>query len=168
VLVRAPTHQPASFVFGKLNDDTGLDGSPGWSVRASPAYVVCCGSLLAQFTILGYDASAHLAEETRKASRNAPIGIISSLVCSALLGFFLLLALLFSIQDFDALLNTQFNQPIMHILCDLFGRKGSTIIFSMILCCVWSCGLLSMTSNSRLIFALSRDRALVCDSRFLL
>jgi amino acid transporter len=50
VLVKAPTHQSASFVFGTFNDGTGLEGSPGWSERASPAYVALCGALLSQFT----------------------------------------------------------------------------------------------------------------------
>ncbi len=50
VLAKAPTHQPASFVFGYFNDGTGLGDAVGWSVRASPAYVAMCGSLLAQYT----------------------------------------------------------------------------------------------------------------------
>lgn len=50
VLAKAPKHQSAAFVFGYLNDGTGVDGTPGWSERASPAYIVVCGSLLAQYT----------------------------------------------------------------------------------------------------------------------
>ena len=54
VLAKAPTHQPASFVFGTFNDGTGVDG-PGWGERASPAYVVIIGSLVAQYTLPGFD-----------------------------------------------------------------------------------------------------------------
>lgn len=61
VVAKAPTHQPARFVFAKFYDGT---GDPGWSIRASPAYVAICGVLLSQYTITGFDASAHLSEET--------------------------------------------------------------------------------------------------------
>jgi amino acid transporter len=64
VLVFAPTHhQPASFVFGHLVNLTGLH--IGWW------YIVPIGLLLAQYTFTGYDASAHMTEETHQASRAA-------------------------------------------------------------------------------------------------
>ena len=101
VLAKAPTHQPASFVFSKFYDGTGVGNAEGWSERASPAYVAAIGILLAQYTITGYDASAHLCEETKKAVRDAPMGLISAIAGSAFMGFFLLCAFLFSIQDFN-------------------------------------------------------------------
>ena len=57
VLAKAPTHQPASFVFGFFNDGTGLDAD-GWSIRASPAYVAMCGALLSQYTLTGENLAA--------------------------------------------------------------------------------------------------------------
>ncbi|KAG8984327.1 hypothetical protein FRB95_001193 [Tulasnella sp. JGI-2019a] len=48
VLAKAPTHQSAKFVFATFYDGT---GDPGWSVRASPAYVAACGVLMSQYTI---------------------------------------------------------------------------------------------------------------------
>ena len=44
ILAKAPTHQTGKFVFQTFVDGTGVDG-PGWSVRASPAYVVVVGSI---------------------------------------------------------------------------------------------------------------------------
>ncbi|TGJ80769.1 hypothetical protein E0Z10_g7979 [Xylaria hypoxylon] len=157
VLAKAPKHQPASFVFGYLNDGTGTDGSPGWSERASPAYLVVCGSLLAQYTLTGFDASAHLSEETRNASWSAPIGVISSVGFSAIFGLLVLLSFLFSIQDFEATLSSAYSQPVLQILIDVFGEDGALVLFSLIILCVWHCGLFSMTSNSRMMFAFARD-----------
>ncbi len=58
VLAKAPTHQSAKFVFAKFYDGTGdAAGGPGWSIRASPAYVAVCGVLMSQYTITGYGAS---------------------------------------------------------------------------------------------------------------
>ena len=43
-------------------------------------YVFCIGLLMAQYTFTGYDASAHMSEETRNADIAAPRGIVSSIV----------------------------------------------------------------------------------------
>ena len=48
ILAKAPKHQTAKFVFASFYDGT---GDPGWSVRASPAYVAVCGILLSQYTV---------------------------------------------------------------------------------------------------------------------
>ena len=52
ILAAAPSHQSAHFVFSTFIDGTGVDG-PGWSERASPAYVVVIGILMAQYTLTG-------------------------------------------------------------------------------------------------------------------
>lgn len=133
ILAKAPTHQPASFVFQKFYDGTGVDGSPGWSMRASPAYLALCGSLLSQYTITGFDASAHLSEETKNASWSAPIGVISSVGFSSLFGFFVILTYLFSIQDFEGTLNSKYGQPILQIFVDIAGERGALAMFSVIM-----------------------------------
>jgi amino acid transporter len=133
VLAKAPARQPASFVFGKFHDGTGQDGAEGWSVRASPAYVAVCGALLSQYTLTGFDASAHLSEETRKASWSAPIGVVSSVGFSSLFGFFVLMALLFSIQDLDVVLNSAYEQPVLQIFVDIAGEDGALALFSLVM-----------------------------------
>ena len=157
VLAKAPTHQSAKFVFATFYDGT---GDPGWSVRASPAYVAVCGILMAQYTITGYDASAHLSEETNNASWNAPLGVLMSVGVSAVFGFFLIIALLFSIQDFAGTVGSTVGQPVTQILIDIFGDKGAIALMSLIILCVWHAGLFSLTSNSRMMFAFARDHGL--------
>lgn len=132
VLAKAPTHQSGKFVFATFYDGTGLEGI-GWSIRASPAYVAMCGVLMAQYTLTGFDASAHLSEETRRADWSAPIGVVSSVGFSALFGFFVLMAFLFSIQDFDATLDNEYSQPVLKILVDVFGENGALAVFSIIM-----------------------------------
>lgn len=157
VVAAAPTHQSAKFVFATFYDGT---GDPGWSTRASPAYVACIGILMSQYTITGFDASAHLSEETRKASWSAPLGVIMSIGCSAVFGFFLLLCLLFSIQDFDSTVSSTVGQPVLQILLDIFGEDGAIVLFTLVCICVWHCGLFSLTSNSRMMYAFARDRGI--------
>lgn len=145
VLAKAGTHQTAAFTFGKFFDGTGIDGQ-GWSIRASPAYVAACGVLMSQYTILGYDASAHLCEETRKAVRDAPIGLLSAIAASAGIGFFVIVGLLFSIQDFDAVRKSPL--PVLHILMDACGKGGGLVLMVLIMLCVWHCGLFSLVRFS--------------------
>lgn len=134
VLAKAPTHQSGKFVFGTFYDGTGLvEGIAGWSVRASPAYVAVCGVLMAQYTLTGFDASAHLSEETRRADWSAPIGVVSSVGFSSLFGFFVLMAFLFSVQDFEATLDNEYEQPVLKILVDVFGENGALAVFSIIM-----------------------------------
>jgi len=112
---------------------------------------------MSQYTLTGFDASAHLSEETKKASWSAPIGVISSVGFSAFFGFFVLMAFLFSIQDFDNTVASPYGQPVLQIFVDVFGEDGAIVLFTLIIICVWHCGLFSMTSNSRMMFAFSRD-----------
>ena len=156
-LAKAPHHQSAKFVFATFYDGT---GDPGWSVRASAAYVACCGILMSQYTITGFDASAHLSEETMNASWSAPLGVLISIGVSAVFGFFLIVSLLFSIQDFPTTVSSTYSQPVLQIFIDIFGENGAIVLMTLIITCVWHCGLFSMTSNSRMMFAFSRDGAL--------
>ena len=57
------------------------------------------GALLTQYTITGYDASAHLSEETHSAADSAAKGIWRSIFYSAIGGWLLLLAFLFAVQN---------------------------------------------------------------------
>lgn len=134
VLAKAPSHQSASFVFASFRDGTAAaEGADGWGVRASDVYVAVCGALLSQYTLTGFDASAHLSEETKKASWSAPIGVVSSVGFSAVFGFFVLMALLFSIQDLGTVVNSQYGQPVLQILVDAAGEDGALALFALIM-----------------------------------
>lgn len=179
VLAKAPIHQSAKFVFATFYDGTGVDGV-GWGMRASPAYVAACGVLMSQYTITGFDASAHLcktpsfapedikidsliqnlAEETKSASWSAPLGVLMSVGVSAVFGFFIVLSLLFSIQHFESTVQSDIGQPVVQILVDIFGNAGAIVLMTLVIVCVYHCGLFSMTSNSRMMFGFARDKGL--------
>lgn len=150
VLAKAPTHRSGKFVFSTFYDGTGVGpGQEGWSIRASPAYVAAVGVLMSQYTILGFDASAHLCEETRKAVRDAPLGLLSAIAGSSLIGFFLIMALLFSIQDFHAVRTSPL--PVLKILIDACGEGGGLVLMVLIMLCVWHCGLFSLVRTPPLV-----------------
>ena len=99
LLVVVPdTHQDIGFVFSERINNSGFnDGGTGglffW------LYLLPIGFLLTQYTITGFDASAHISEETHGASRNAARGVWTSIFYSAVIGWIVLLAITFAVQD---------------------------------------------------------------------
>ena len=65
-------------------------------------YVLPLGFLLTQYTITGFDASAHVSEETHGAAESAPKGVWRSVFYSAIIGYIVLLAITFAAGDAKA------------------------------------------------------------------
>ncbi|PFH46622.1 hypothetical protein AMATHDRAFT_154317 [Amanita thiersii Skay4041] len=166
ILAKAPSHQSGDFVFRRFIDATGVDGV-GWGVRASNAYVVVIGlwhamnlEYLMTLSLSGFDASAHMTEETRNAAMSGSIGIVMSIGMSAILGWFLILGLLFSIQDLDATLTSKTGQPVTQIFLDTVGENGAIVLMVIVIGAMYFCGQVptfSITSNSRMMYAFARD-----------
>src|SRR5207302_5492024 len=90
-------HRSVGYVFGQTINNTGFGGQ-SWT-HGIFIYVFLTGLLMAQYTITGYDASAHMSEETRQASIGAAWGIVMSVVVSVIFGFLLLVAVTFAIPN---------------------------------------------------------------------
>ena len=91
LVVLPDQHASASFVFSEFQNNT------GWAGRGSGIYVFFIGMLMAQYTITGFDASAHMSEETENAAVAGPKGMVTSVWLSGIAGYILLLALTFAI-----------------------------------------------------------------------
>jgi amino acid transporter len=157
VLIIVPDHhRSASFVFSKTLNASGFSGhnfgsAPFW-------FVFGIGLLMAQYTYTGYDASAHMSEETRSASRSAAIGVVMSVVMSVIFGFILLVAVTFAIPDVQGTLNAG-AFDITYIWQNAMSKKWAE--FLLVIACVaqFFCGAASVTAASRMMFAFSRDGA---------
>uniref|UniRef100_J3LY19 Amino acid permease/ SLC12A domain-containing protein n=1 Tax=Oryza brachyantha TaxID=4533 RepID=J3LY19_ORYBR len=88
----ANTTQPASYVF------THFETAPEVTGISSSAYAAILSLLVSQYSLYGYDAAAHLTEETKGADKNGPIAILSSIGIITVFGWAYILALTFSIQ----------------------------------------------------------------------
>ncbi len=142
-------HQSVSFVFTKLVNNT------GWG---SSIYVFALGLLLAQYTFTGYDASAHMTEETQDAARSAPRGIVMSIIVSLIAGWVLLLGVTFAIQNYSG--EATAGVPVAQIFIDAIGTTGAKLLLLIVIGAQFFCGMSSVTANSRMIYAFSRDGAL--------
>ena len=59
--------------------------------------------------------------------------MVSSVGFSAIFGFFVLMAFLFSIQDYNGTINSPTGQPVLQIFIDVFGEDGALVLFSLIM-----------------------------------
>jgi amino acid transporter len=116
--------------------------------------------LLAQYTFTGYDASAHMTEETHDAARSGPRGIVMSIVVSLIAGWVLLVGITFAIQDYDGALASETGVPPAQIFIDALGLTGGKLLLLVAIGAQLFCGMSSVTANSRMIYAFSRDGAL--------
>ncbi len=123
----------------------------------SLGYALLLSLLLAQYTYTGYDASAHMTEETIGAETRAPWGVVMSVVVSAIAGYALLMALVAVSPDLGAA--ASFVNPVLYILQSRLSYVLGTLLFAVIFVAQFFCSMSSVTSNSRMIYAFSRDGA---------
>src|SRR6266516_4256010 len=150
-------HQNASFVFGHRINNTGFHGGatgglPFWFL------VMPIGFLLTMYTQTGYDASAHTAEETRDAAIGAAQGGWKSVFWAALIGWFVLLALVFAATDVKAV-NAGGGGSIPIIETALTSAAAKAVL---LICTAGQifCVASGLTSASRTWYAFSRDRGM--------
>jgi amino acid transporter len=141
-------HQSVSFVTHFANN-TGFE---------SAIYGGMLGLLVTSWTFTGFDGSFHMSEETVRATVNAPRGIMRAIGYSAITGLLLMLALVYSIRDYKA--EAAADAPPVQILIDALGLGTAKLLLLIVIGAMLFCGLANMTSNTRQIFAFSRDGAM--------
>jgi amino acid transporter len=162
ILIIVPDrHQSLSYVFTERINNSGF--GDGTATFSSPIFwfVFGLGLLMAQYTITGFDASAHTAEETNKASRGAAVGMWTSVFASVVFGFILLVAVTFAIPSTEGALETvNALLPIVPwIWTESMGQNWAEVLLFICVVAQFFCVTASVTSASRMMFAFSRDRA---------
>ena len=159
VLIIVPDqHQSLSYVFTETVNASGYgDGVTGFS-HPTFWFVFGLGLLLSQYTITGFDASAHTAEETHNASRGAAVGMWTSVVVSVIFGWILLLAVTFSIPSTEGALEN-IGIVVPWIWAESMSQNWAEALLFICVVAQFFCVTASVTSASRMMFAFSRDRA---------
>jgi len=137
----------------------------GFSFGGASVYVFLVGLLLAQYTFTGYDASAHMTEETRGPDVAGPRGIVMSIVVSLVAGWVLLIGVTHAIAPgtYDKVLSSQIagtGVPPVEIFIQATTRKIGEFLLFIVVGAQFYCGMSSVTANSRMIYAFSRDGAI--------
>ncbi|WP_029111201.1 amino acid permease [Mycobacterium sp. URHD0025] len=149
-------HASVSDVFAKTINNSGIfSGSTnGWGFLL---FVLPISAILTQYTITGYDASAHLSEETKSAANAAAKGIWQSIFYSAIGGWILLLSFLFAVQNSDEV--SANGGAVATIFTQALTSKWAGVVLLIATAGQLFCTTACQTSASRMLFAFSRDRA---------
>jgi amino acid transporter len=130
-----------------------------WPATDSMAWLFLLALLLPAYTITGFDACAHAAEETHDAARNVPRGIIQSVLVSGVAGWILLAAAVLVIDD-NKNIAIQGERAFLQIMIENIPRWLRDPMYGSILLAQYFCGLATVTSASRMAFAFARDGGL--------
>jgi len=135
------------------------EDAPVWPATGSLGTLFALGFLFPAYTITGFDASAHVAEETLNASRNVPRGIVRSVLVSGVAGWIMLVALLLAIPQTD-LAARQGDNIVLWIIRSVLPPSVGIPLFGGIAVAQYLCGLATVTSASRMAYAFARDGGL--------
>jgi len=157
VLIFGPSsHQSASFVFGQRFNNSGFHG--GSTVGGFYwLFILPIGFLLTMYTFTGYDASAHLSEETHDAARAAPNGLWKSIAYSAVGGWALLLAITFAATHIAAI--NKGGGGTVPVIESALSTGLAKLVLDISTVGQLFCGMGCVAAASRMVFAFSRDGA---------
>jgi len=153
-------------------DTTGAASPLGFNLGPAAGYALPIAFLFsllqAQWTYTGYDASAHVAEETVGARLASAWGVFISVAISAVVGYIVLLGLVTHLPPLDQVMNCN---PADQALCSAY-YGGNPVVFTTltynlgtlgdwlsacIAVAMSLCGLASVAAAGRMLFAFSRD-----------
>ncbi|HQU68375.1 MAG TPA: amino acid permease [Albidovulum sp.] len=159
VLVLASLYFAPAIDISRLWTFTNYSGEAGGNVfpqSDSIFYLFLLSLLLPVYTITGYDASAHTSEETKNAATSVPKGIVSAVFWSSIVGWIMISAITLAIPDMNAAAAQGWG--MFFGTMDAIMPTGLKLaLYFFILIAQFLCGLATVTSASRMLFAFSRD-----------
>lgn len=138
---------------------SGPAGGDAWPETGSLFYLFLLGLLLPAYTITGMDASAHTAEETVNAARSIPKGMIHAVLWSGVFGWLMLSSVVLAVPDMDKAAAQPGNE-FFWIMDQTVPEAVKLALYLGIFIAQYLCGLATVTSASRMVFAFARDGGL--------
>jgi amino acid transporter len=138
---------------------SGAAGGGVWPATSSQVGLLLLGLLLPIYVLTGYDASAHTAEETRNAALNAPRGMLHSVLWASLFAWIFSCAFVIAIPDMREAAHQGWN-VFFWVMESVLPDPVRLPLYALILLAQLLCGLATVTSVSRMIFAFARDDGL--------
>jgi amino acid transporter len=152
------------FDFKRLFTFVNLTGAAGGGVvpRTNSAILAFCLSLLLPlYTITGFDASAHAAEETVNARSSVPKGMLNAVLWSVLFGYVMTCSFVLALHDPGKAARQDGGNIFFHLLSGLPVAMGvKNLLYIGIVVANYFCALAGVTSTSRMVYAFARDGGL--------
>lgn len=148
-VVARNNHASGSWIFSDHTNSTGWS-SDGW------AFMLAIGN--AVYSYLGSDCGAHLAEEIDNPSKNVPRVILYPLAMGLLTAFPFTAALMYSITDIKAVLDTVTGLPLVEIYYQGTGSyAAASVLMAIFAFCFFANLVANGESAALLVFVLSRS-----------
>ena len=138
---------------------SGDAGGGVWPATQSMWMLFGLGLLLPIYTITGFDGAAHTAEETHNAAHSVPKSIVNSVLWSSMFGYVMLSAFVIAIPDMDKAALSGGN-VFFGTMDAVVPATLKQVLYAAILASQLLCGLATVTSASRMMFAFARDGGL--------
>lgn len=133
--------------------------APVWPENGNLVWLFALGFMLPMYTITGFDASAHTAEETVGAAHHVPRAIVRSVLVSAVFGWIMLAAVVLAIPNMNEAAAEGDN--VFHWMMRSVLPPWLVLGFVVgIAIAQYLCGLATVTSASRMAYAFARDGGL--------
>ena len=148
-------HHPVSYLFEVIN----TTGVPDQFPRTeSTPWAFMLGFLMAAYTVTGYDASAHTAEETIDAENVVPWGMVMAVAVSGVFGWLMIGAITLAMPDLESTLKS--GHAVVFVMQKGLPSWLNLTLLAIISSAQYFCGLATVTSTSRMIYAFARDGGL--------
>lgn len=131
----------------------------GWPTQGLSFFVGLVGLV---FAFLGTDGVIHISEEIKNAAIIVPHSMIMGVLINGVLGFGMLVAMVFCLGDIDKITSTPPTQyPFMAVFAQAAGSSAGgagmvAVIIFMFICATMT----GMASSSRMTWSFARDRGL--------
>lgn len=113
----------------------------------------------AMWCLTGYDAAAHVAEETSNAARVGPWAMFIAVAGTTTLGWALSIMISFCVPDPAALLDSKLYMPIAQLYNDIIGKHGALALWSFTIVIQFNTAAAQVVDASRVVYAFARDGA---------
>ena len=141
----------ASFVFTNFTNETGWSNGTAWIL----------GLLQSALSLIGFDAACHMTEEMPSPRKDTPRAMIYAILVGGITGIAFILIILFCITDIDTVLHTSTNMPITELIYQATGSRAAAVVLTTMLAVCFINGTNGcVTSASRLLFAMARDKGM--------
>jgi len=142
-----PRFTPSSEVWGTITN--GTDWPDGIAVLLSFVAVL--------WTMSGYDAPFHLAEECSNANIAAPRAIVMTSTMGGIFGWFLQLVVAYTVVDIAGVIDSDLGQPFAAYLIQCMPKNVTNAILAITIIAGFFMGQGCMIAASRVTFAYARD-----------
>jgi amino acid transporter len=169
VLVVACLYFAPAIDISRLWTFTNYSGDAGGGVfpqSDNMGYLFLLCLLLPVYTITGYDASAHTSEETMSAATSVPKGIVTAVFWSSIVGWLMICSITLAIPDMAVAAGQGWGM-FFGTMDAIMPAGLKTVLFAGIFIAQLLCGLATVTSASRMLFAFARDDGMPVGSKTL-